>query len=225
MKIQRHYGLEGAAKAKGLTIIVDVFRAASTVAYAFSKGAKYLLPVSTKEEAYELQKKNPDYLLIGEENGIKIENFDFGNSPSEIINSDLTNRIIIFRTTNGVQGILNAKLADQILLGGFVNAFAMERYIKKESPTYLSIVAMDGPVSEDGIFAKYLEKRLSGEKPNFDTILEALKTNPNSKNFLDRNDPDFPKEDFYLSLSLDQFDFITIVENIHNQLVIKRVAS
>lgn len=58
-------------------------RAASTVVFALTQEAKYLIPVATKEEAFILQKKNPNYVLVGEEEGIKIENFDFGNSPSE----------------------------------------------------------------------------------------------------------------------------------------------
>ena len=223
MKIKKLYGLEGATKAKGLVVIVDVLRAASTVAYAFSKGAKYLIPVSTKEEAFELHKRNPDYLLMGEENGIKITNFDFGNSPSEILKSDLNNKILIFRTTNGVQGILNAKLADDILLGGFVTALAIENYVRISNLSFLSIVAMDGAGSEDGFFADYLEKRLSGELPKFDAIVDSLKTNSNSQKFLDPNCPEFPEEDFYHSLSLDRFNFVSKVEKTGNQFLIKKV--
>jgi 2-phosphosulfolactate phosphatase len=182
-----------------------------------------LVPVSTKEEAFELQKRNPDYLLMGEENGIKITNFDFGNSPSEILKSDLNNKILVFRTTNGVQGILNAKQADDILLGGFVTTSAIENYIKKNNPSFLSIVAMDGADSEDGFFADYLEKRLSGELPNFDTIVDSLKTNPNSLKFLDPNCPEFPEEDFYLSLTLNRFDFVNKVEKDGNQLRIRKI--
>jgi 2-phosphosulfolactate phosphatase len=223
MKIQKFYGVEGATKAKGFVVIVDVLRAASTVAYAFSKGAKCLIPVSTKEEAFELQKRNPDYLLMGEENGIKITNFDFGNSPSEILKSDLNNKILIFRTTNGVQGILNAKQADDILLGGFIITSAIENYVIKNNPSFLPIVAMDGADSEDGFFADYLEKRLSGELPNFDAIVDSLKTNPNSLKFLDPNCPEFPEEDFHLSLTLDRFDFVNKVEKDGNQLLIRKI--
>ena len=45
MKIEILECIEGAKKAEGLTVIIDVFRAFSLEAYLFSKGALRIIPV------------------------------------------------------------------------------------------------------------------------------------------------------------------------------------
>jgi 2-phosphosulfolactate phosphatase len=56
--------LEDAPQASGTTIIIDVFRAFTTEAYAFLQGAEKIIPVKTLEEAYELKKQNPEFVLV-----------------------------------------------------------------------------------------------------------------------------------------------------------------
>ena len=46
MQIQIFQLLEGAKQAKGLTVIIDVFRAFSLAAYAFGSGVKRIYPVA-----------------------------------------------------------------------------------------------------------------------------------------------------------------------------------
>jgi 2-phosphosulfolactate phosphatase len=64
MQINIIKSVEDAIQAKGLTVIIDVFRAFSVEAYLFHNGAKYIIPVQTLEEAYKLKKEHPDYILI-----------------------------------------------------------------------------------------------------------------------------------------------------------------
>jgi hypothetical protein len=53
--------IEGAKQARGLTVIIDVFRAFSTACYAVRNGAVGILPVGDIDVAYRLKKENPDF--------------------------------------------------------------------------------------------------------------------------------------------------------------------
>lgn len=92
------------------------------VASAFAVGAKEIVLVGNVEEAFEVHRKNPDYLLMGEVNGLPIDGFHFGNSPTETLRTDLSNRTLIHRTTAGTQGVIRAVNADKILTSSFVIA-------------------------------------------------------------------------------------------------------
>ena len=62
-------------KPTGLVCVIDVIRAFTTTAYAFGGGAKEIIITGTSEEALQLKQKNPDYLLMGEHKGIRIDGF------------------------------------------------------------------------------------------------------------------------------------------------------
>jgi 2-phosphosulfolactate phosphatase len=218
-KIEILYGVEGAKEAKGIVVIIDVFRAASTAAYLLNKGVKYIIPVSTKEEAFELKKENPDFVLMGEEGGYKIEGFELGNSPFDSNEYDLDGKVVIFRTTQGTQGIVSATNAAEVIFGSFPNAQAIADYINKKNPEIVSLVAMSGSGTketggkggEDDEFAQFLLKKIQGEKPQVDPIIQYLETHEGSRRFLDPCVPEFPSEDFALCLATDIFSFISLV--------------
>ena len=116
MEIQILECIEGAKKAKGLTVIIDVFRAFSLEAYLFSKGVKRIIPIGQLEIAFQLKKEHPDWVLFGEREGKQVEGCDLGNSPSQIETIDLKGKTCIHTTSAGTQGIVNAKHADFSLL-------------------------------------------------------------------------------------------------------------
>ena len=70
--------------AEGLLVVIDVLRAFTTAAFAFSRGAQEIELVGTVEEAFLKKQKDPSLLLIGEVGGQPIPGFDFSNSPPEI---------------------------------------------------------------------------------------------------------------------------------------------
>ncbi|MEK0369496.1 MAG: 2-phosphosulfolactate phosphatase, partial [Nitrosopumilus sp.] len=81
MKIEIIYSFQNANKAKGLAVIIDVFRAFSTACFVINNGAKMIISVDDIDLAYNLRKENPEYVLMGERNDIMPDGFDFGNSP------------------------------------------------------------------------------------------------------------------------------------------------
>lgn len=222
MKINILFGIDGAKEARGITVIIDVFRAASTASYILNKGAKYIIPVPTAEEAFILKKENPEFILMGEEKGYKIEGFDFGNSPFEVIEAILKDKVVVFRTTQGTQGIVSAINASEILFGSFPYAQAIVDYINHKKPEIVSLVVM-GDSGEDEIFAHFLKNRLEGESPKIEKAVEEIRVGAGAKRFLDPHLLEFPTADFDLCLAADIFNFVPIVANQNGrQIIIKK---
>jgi len=87
--------IEGAKQARGLTVIIDVFRAFSTACYVVRNGASEIIPVGDVELAYQLKEENSDCVLMGERKGKILPGFDYGNSPTEIEVIDFSGKTII----------------------------------------------------------------------------------------------------------------------------------
>src|SRR5215475_3431988 len=130
MAVHRLRLLSGARQARGLAVVIDVFRAFSTAAYAFERGASEVVLVGPVEDAFALRRRWPDALIMGEVDGRRVDGFDFGNSTSAIARADLRGRHLIQRTSAGTQGVLAASGADVLLLGSFVCAGALVRHIE-----------------------------------------------------------------------------------------------
>ena len=164
MKIQILELIEGAKKASGLTVIIDVFRAFSLECYLFAAGAERIYPIGSMEEAFSFHAKHPDYVLIGERGGARVEGCDFGNSPSQTAGFDFHGKRVIHSTSAGTQGIVNASSASEIITASLVNAKAVARYILEKDPETVSIVAMGNSgvrtAPEDVLCAEYIRSLL-----------------------------------------------------------------
>ena len=158
--------IEGAKQAKGLTVIIDVFRAFSLECYLYDMDVKEIRPVGTIEEAFSLRHRIQDSILIGERHGKKCDGFDYGNSPSSILEKDVTGKTIIHTTSAGTQGIVNAVHASEIITGSLVNAKAVAEYILAKQPQTVSLVCMGNggvrPAPEDELCAAYIKSMLEG---------------------------------------------------------------
>jgi len=164
--------LKGTKEAEGIAILIDIFRAGTNIALALSKGAKEVIPIESLEESLQLMSQHPDYIFMGERDGIKVPQFHFGNSCYEIDQGNFDGKIVSINTTAGSKGILNAEKADQVIIGGFANSPAIEEYIQKEywrlydgtKPITVTIVplgwACQSAAFEDCAYAKYLKDRL-----------------------------------------------------------------
>ena len=217
IKINTCHLIEGAKKATGLTVIIDVFRAFSLECYLYNMGVSLIRPVGTIEEAFAFKKANPGYVLIGERKGRKCEGFDFGNSPSETAKHDLRGKTVIHTTSAGTQGIINAKEADEIITGSLVNAKAVARYIMEKQPKEVSLVCMGNggiaPAKEDELCAEYIRSILEGaELPDMDERVKRLRYEGGA-HFFDRQNQDvFPEPDFWMCIEYNKFDFVLRVE-------------
>lgn len=208
--------IEGAKKAEGLTVIIDVFRAFSLECYLYAKGAAAVYPVGSLEEARAMKLADPEIVLIGERGGRKCEGFDFGNSPSQTADACLEGKFVVHTTSAGTQGIVNAVHAEEILTGSLVNAKAAAAYIKEKNPEVVSLVAMgNGGVrraDEDVICARYIKALLEGRSFDIDGEISTLKTGGGQHFFNPDTQEIYPMEDFYLCIERDRFPFVLQVE-------------
>lgn len=204
--------VEGAKQAKGLTIIIDVFRAFTTACWMIDQGAEFIIPFADINAAAEFKRKNPDYLFFGERKGIKVPEADYGNSPSEVSSLDLTNRKIIFSTSAGTQGFSHALNASELLSGSFCNAGAIVDYVQQNSPDYVSLVCMghrnERPSDEDTLCAEYIRDALFGSAYSQDYIRSELFESRDARKFFDPQKKWAPESDFYLCTQLNIHNFI-----------------
>jgi 2-phosphosulfolactate phosphatase len=111
---------------KGKTVVmIDVLRATSVIVTALDNGAESVVPVVTVEEAFELKRVNPRLLLSGERNAMPVKGFDTGNSPLEFTPDVVCGRNIVMTTTNGTRAFWAASMADELLVGSFLNRKAI----------------------------------------------------------------------------------------------------
>ena len=227
MKIEILQLTEGAKKARGLTVVIDVFRAFSTACYVFAAGASKIIPVEHVEEAFELKKILKDVVMLGERNERKVPGFDFGNSPTHIRNQDFNEKTIIMTTSSGTRGIANATLADEIITGSFVNAEAIISYIRQRNPAELSLVCMgyEGryPTQEDTFLAEYVRDRLQNKETDFKKMKQILRTGDGARLLDPANDEWSPASDFELCLDRDRFNFVLKIEKLQDFNWLKKI--
>lgn len=230
MNITIYHLIEGSKLAKGLTVIIDVFRAFSLECYLTEMGAKEIRPVGKIEEALAWREKRPGCVLIGERGGAKLEGFDFGNSLSTVDPAAIAGKTVIHTTSAGTQGIVNAVHADEILTGSLVNAKAIADYIRRKNPAEVSLVCMGNggivPAKEDELCAKYIESLLINQPiPDLEEQIRNLQYEGGEHFF----DPDrqhiFPQADFWCCIQKDRFDFVLRVEQDELGFVSRKVSS
>jgi 2-phosphosulfolactate phosphatase len=218
---------EGARKATGLTVIIDVFRAFSLACYAFHNGCDRIFPVGTVDEAVRLKDRNPDYLLVGEVNERRPDGFDYGNSPAQIEHVNLLGKSLVHRTSAGTQGIVNAVHAKEVITGSFVNAGAITTYIRKHNPDHVSLVCMGysakEPADEDTYCAELIRARLRNMAFNYADIIEKLRTGSGKRLLDPANAAHSPARDFDLCTRLDLFNFVLRVNKESEQAFLQKI--
>jgi 2-phosphosulfolactate phosphatase len=212
MKIQILHLVEGARKAEGIAVIIDVFRAFSTACYIMNNGAEKIIPVTETEQAFRLRELNSEYILLGEEFEKHITGFDYGNSPLHILNIDFTGKTVVQRTSSGTLGMVNAVRADELLTGSFVNAGSIVKYIQQQNPHTVSLVCMGyaalRPIEEDTFCAEFISAALQGRQSDFPGIVKIIKET-SAKRFFDPANASFsPPGDVDLCLDLNRFNFV-----------------
>jgi len=216
MQIEILQILDGARKAKGLTVVIDVFRAFSTSCYIFAAGAEKIIPVEHVADAFKLKETMNGAIMMGERQERKVPGFDFGNSPSHILDQDFKGKTIIMTTSSGTRGIANAIYAEEIITGSFVNAGAVIAYIRAKKPEVVSLVCMgyEGhtPTQEDTFYAEYVRNSLLGKEVDFQKMKQTLRTGDGARLLDPLNHEWSPATDFDLCLDLDRFDFVLAVQ-------------
>lgn len=153
------------AENNAIVIVVDVFRASTSICAAFNNGAKSVKTVADIDEAKRY--KSAGYLVAAERNTQKCDFADFGNSPFDFTREKVAGNEIIFTTTNGTQAVEMAMNADEILIGAFSNITALADYcVEREKNIIILCSGWNNRFCiEDTLFAGALtEKLLTSQK-------------------------------------------------------------
>ena len=207
MEIRVDSLIEGACRAEGTAIIVDVYRAFTTAAVAFSRGAQQIILVPEIEEALELRDRGVGELCIGEVGGVRPDGFDFGNSPYELSRADVRGRILIQSTRAGTVGVASARRAGRVYVGSLAIAAATARAVLKAAPQLVTIVAMgwEGKIrtDEDELCAWYIKNLLEGRRPDREAIAALVQVGEHSQKFDDPAQPQYHPQDREIALDVD----------------------
>jgi len=221
-----HYtDLENCHTAAGVVLIIDVLRAFSTAAYAFSLGAKEILLVGTVEEAIALKAKIPNAKVMGEVGGLPPEGFDFGNSPTRILEHDLTGITLVQRTGSGTQGAVRSVKADVMIATSFVVAQGTMDYVLQLKPNDITFVitgmhGMDN--DEDAACAEYLEKEFMDFTVDVEPYIQRVQNSRDAQQHLGDHSQ-LPISDLDYCTRIDHFDFAMPITRNNGHLIMQAI--
>ena len=218
--------LEGARRAKGTVVIVDVFRAFTTAAVALSGGAEKIVLVAEVEEALAMRDRGIGSVCMGEVGGMRPDGFDFGNSPFDLSRADVEGKTIIQSTRAGTVGMAAASLADRLYGGSFAVASATVAAVRQHQPSTVTIVAMgsEGRVraDEDEQCALFLKNLFEGRRPDHASVVGLVNVGAEAQKYGDPSRPHFPIEDRDMALEIDSHGFAIRVDREDGLLVARQ---
>lgn len=230
MQVDAFDHVAGAREARGIAVVIDVFRAFSVAAYAFDEGASRVLPVAEIEDARALGRRFPGAVLAGERHARRLPGFDIGNSPTEVRAIGLRGKVLVHTTHAGTQGLVNAVAADEVLTGAFVNISAVCGYIRARAPERVSLVRMGHEArercAEDDLYAECLRALLLDRPTRLGEVRERLRDAPAAVKFFDPACDWAPRDDFEYCTDVDRFDFVLRLKRMPGEpLELERVPS
>lgn len=173
-----HERLEGK-----VAIVLDVLFATTTIIHALHSGAKEVVPVLDEESARRAAKlyDKGTAVLAGELYGETLSGF-FHPAPMRLAQEDLSDKALVYSTTNGTVALRQALGADQIFVGAIINAESVvDHVLSNHSDKTILIVcsgSMGSPNLEDtcgaGYFVDLLKARMGGA--DNDTFSDAAET-------------------------------------------------
>jgi len=159
-----------------IAVVIDIFRASSSMCYGLANGASAIIPVAELDECLSYQGNG--YLLAAEREGKVVEGFDFGNSPFSYTRDKVEGKTIVLTTTNGTRAIQRSKGAQTVVIGSFLNITALSDWLKGQDSHLLLVCAgWKNQVSlEDTVFAGAMATRLKMTGVAFDDAAHAAES-------------------------------------------------
>ena len=182
-----------------IVVIIDVFRATSTIATALYNGATKIIPVDAVDKCIEIGKITGG-ITAGERDGKVIEGLQYGNSPTEYPRSFIEGKTLVLTTTNGTK-LLHMALqagASEVITGTFPNLSAVCDFLIKEK--------------------KNVILGCSGWKDKFnleDTLFAGAVINRVKENFTIHCDSSLMAEEMYVKHKDDMLSFIQNLTHWH----------
>lgn len=217
--IFKHLNRNQCSEANGWVVAIDVIRAFTTAAYAFSQGAERILCTGETASALRLKSANPGSVAMGEEDdGCEVKAFEFNNSSAHLLSHDLTGKTVIQRTTAGTVGLVGPQNAKGLLACSLVNVGATIRYLQQICPEEIDFIETgicpDGRGDEDIACADYIESVLKGQPISQEEVIYRVLHSKEISFFRNNDEVRFPVYDLELATMIDRFDFIMLGKRI-----------
>jgi 2-phosphosulfolactate phosphatase len=215
--------VEGARRAVGTVVIIDVFRAFTTAAIAFARGAREIILTADPETALALRAAGIGELCMGEVGGKRPPGFDFGNSPYEISQASVQGKTLIQSTRAGTVGVCAVGDSKALYAASFLTARATAALLRASQAPLVTLVAMGSQgqlrTDEDEQCALYLRNLLLGSQPDREAVRQLVLVGAETAKFGDPEQLHFHPKDRDLALEIDKLDFAIEVKRRHGLLV------
>lgn len=207
-----------------IVIIVDIFRASSTIVAALANGVSSITPFKDLNACKAMQEKG--FIIAGERDGKQAKGFDLGNSPLAYLKGIYKEKELAITTTNGTNAIDTiGEEASQVLIGAFINLNATVSYLKNTKEDLLIYCAgWKGKFNlEDSLYAGALADSLDSYYVTecdstlaFRTLYQTQRKNlkdfiSNASHTKRLQNQDIEK-DIDFCLSLDLYNAVALVE-------------
>ena len=120
-----------------IVVIIDIFRATSTITAALHNGASSVIPVASVEECISIGKSIPGSVTAGERDGKVAAGLQYGNSPLEYPPLFIKDRTLVLTTTNGTRLLHMVRGASDIVIGSFLNLHALSTWLVAQDKNVL----------------------------------------------------------------------------------------
>jgi len=128
-----------------IVVVIDVFRATSTMATALYNGAHKIIPVDAVDKCINIGKATPNSITAGERDGKVIEGLQHGNSPAEYPRTFIEGKTLVLTTTNGTK-LLHMALnngASTVITGSFPNLSAVCNYLMQQQKMFFRMLCLE----------------------------------------------------------------------------------
>ena len=228
MKFSRIYlnRLQNMPDAHDTVIVIDVLRSFTTAAVALARGAKAIYPVEGLVQALTLSAELSSSVSVGAVGGGEpAPGFDFGNSPSQLMQVDLTAKTIVMSTAAGVRGLQRFRHARQLYAASLVCARATAEAIRVAGAEEVYFIITGEWVDRDGdediACADYIEALLRCDDPKPEHYERRVRESDFGRRFSAGTSSNLPLADLELAAHADRFTFSMPVQLDGEHLVIR----
>jgi 2-phosphosulfolactate phosphatase len=217
-------GIPELADVPRVAVVIDVMRAFTVAAWAFSRGVEKIVLASTLSEALALKESHPGWLAL--KDGPPSVGFDAVNSPGLLRSRDFAGRTLVQKTTAGTVGALAVAESPLVLCASFVVAGATARFLQAQDsgPVTFVVTGEDGRADEDLACAEYIGRCVDGRDVEADPYLHRARTSGAAAELAAGLRSGCHPDDVDLCLELDRFPFAMVARQEESLTVLRAVA-
>ncbi|MFJ6352442.1 2-phosphosulfolactate phosphatase [Streptomyces sp. NPDC092046] len=208
-----------------VAVVIDVMRAFTVAAWAFSRGVERIVLAETVDEALALKERHPGWLAL--KDGAPAPGFDAVNSPALLRSRDFTGRTLVQKTTAGTVGALAVADAPLVLCAGFVVAGPTARFLRAADagPVTFVVTGEDGRADEDLACAEYIGRTVDAGEADPAPYVRRARDSRAAAELSAGLREGFHPDDVALCLEVDRFPFAMAARREESLTVLRPVSA